>query len=241
MQIAPVYNNYLLDYMQFMDQVKLNPPSATHFYSGSSFFSLNTDDADFSRYIGYARSKPVFMDNSMLISTSWGRYNGAMPDYPGKLRVYSLIEPFLNDGIKHHRDNLDTSMYWINLEAGSELDVIRLATAADFMWNTRDYDPDLSLWKVLVSRYGDDAARELIHYANQYGLLLETEQKLLRNEQVQRNLKNIRQDLSVIWVSARNLEKWLGSDHPLVKDIRSITTGLRSRLEHLTRSMVSNP
>jgi hypothetical protein len=121
------------------------------------------------------------------------------------------------------------------------MDVIRLATAADFMWNTRDYDPDYSLWKVLASRYGVDAARELIHYANQYGLMIETELKLQRNEQVQRNLKNIREDLNVLSVSTRNLEKRLGSDHPLVKDIRSLNTLLKARLEHLTSSKVSNP
>jgi len=164
-----------------------------------------------------------------------------MPYYPGKLRVYNIIEPFLNHGIADYLDHLDTSMYWINFTAGSELDVIRMATAADFMWNTRDYDPDYSLWKVLVSRYGVDAARELIHFANQYGLMLETELKLQRNEQVQRNLKSIREDLTTLSVSTRNLEKWLGSDHPLMKDIRSLNTLLKARLEHLTSSKVSNP
>ncbi len=84
-----------------------------------------------------------------------------------------------------------------------------------------------------------DAARELIHYANQYGLMLEIELKLKRNEQVQRNLKNIREDLSVLSVSTRNLEKWLGSDHPLMKDIHSLNTALKARLEHLTSSRVS--
>jgi hypothetical protein len=241
MLIAPVYNNYLLDYLQYMNQVTLNTSSVTRFYSGSSYFSLNTDDADFARYFAYAHSKPAFMDNSMLTSTDWGQYNGTMPYYPGKLRLFNIIEPFLNTGISEHLDQLDTSMYWINLAATSELDVIRLATAADFMWNTRDYDPDHSLWKVLVSRYGVDAARELIHYANQYGLMLETELKLQKNEQVQRNLKNIREDLTVLSVSTRNLEKWLGSDHLLMKDIRSLNTLLKARLEHLTSSKVSNP
>ena len=68
-------------------------------------------------------------------------------------------------------------MYWINQPARTQIDVIRLATAADFTWNTRDYDPDFSLWKILASRYGVDAARELIHYADHYGLVLETELK----------------------------------------------------------------
>jgi hypothetical protein len=241
MVIAPVYNNYLLDYLQLTNQVTMNSSSATRFYSGSSFFSVNTDDADFARYFSYTHSKPVFMDNSMRTSTQWGQYNGAYPYYPGKIRLFSIIEPFLNQDIRDHLGQLDSSMYWINLPARSEIDVIRLATAADFMWNTRDYDPDYSLWKILVSRYGADASRELIHYANQYGLMIETELKLQRNEQVQRNLKNIRQDLSVLSVSTRNLEKWLGSDHPLMKDIRSLNTLLKARLEHLTRSRVSNP
>jgi hypothetical protein len=241
MLITPVYNNYLLDYLQYMNQATLNSSSVTRFYSGSSFFSLNTDDADFARDFTYAHSKPVFMDNSMLTSSQWGQYNGSYPYYPGKIRLFSIIEPFMNAGIRDHLSKLDTSMYWINQTARSEIDVIRIATAADFMWNTRDYDPDYSLWKVLLSRYGVDAARELIHYANQYGLMLETELKLQRNEQVQRNLKNIREDLTVLSVSTRNLEKWLGSDHPLMKDIRSLNTLLKARLEHLTSSKVSNP
>jgi len=241
MLIAPVYNNYLLDYLQYMNQVTLNSSFVTRFYSGSSFFSLNTDDADFARYFAYTHSKPVFMDNSMLTSSEWGQYNGSYPYYPGKIRLFSIIEPFMNFGIRDHLSQLDTSMYWVNQPARSEIDLIRLATAADFMWNTRDYDPDYSLWKVLESRYGVDAARELIHYANQYGLMLETELKLQRNEQIQRNLKNIREDLSVLSVSTRNLEKWLGSDHPLMKDIRSLNTLLKTRLEHLTSSKVSNP
>ena len=241
MLIAPVYNNYLLDYLQYMNQVTLNSSSTARFYSGSSFFSLNTDDADFARYFAYAHSKPVFMDNSMLTSTRWGLYNGAYPYYPGKIRLFSIIEPFVNPGIADHLGQLDTSMYWINQPARSEIDVIRLATAADFMWNTRNYNPDYSLWKVLASRYGVDAARELIHYSNQYGLMLETELKLQRNEQIQRNLKNIREDLTDLSVSTRNLEKWLGSDHPLMKDIQSLNTLLKARLEQLTSSKVSNP
>jgi hypothetical protein len=241
MMIAPVYNNYLLDYLQYMSQVSLNSSSTGRFYSGSSFFGLNTDDADLSRFVSYTRSKPVFMDNSMLASSQWGQYNGAYPYYPGKIRLFSIIEPFLNEDIRDHLSRLDTSMYWINQTAGSEIDVIRLATAADFMWNTHDYEPDYSLWKVLASRYGVDAARELIHYANQYGLMLESQLKLQRNEQVQRNLKNIREDLTVLSGLTRNLEKWLGSDHLLVKDIRSLNTALKARLEQLTRSKVSNP
>ncbi len=241
MMITPVYNNFLLDYLQYMNQSAWNPSSITRFYSGSSFFSLNTDDADFARYIAYTRSNPVFMDNSMLTSTVWGQYNGAFPYYPGKLRLFNIVEPFMNAGIRYHLDRLDKSMYWINQPAGTEFDIIRLATAADFMWNTHDYDPDYSLWKVLVSRYGEDAARELIHFANLNGMMLETELKLQKNEQIQRNLKIIRGDLAAMSVSARNLEKWLGSDHPLITDIRSVNTLLKARLEHLSRSMVYNP
>jgi hypothetical protein len=239
MVIAPVYNNFLLDYLQYMNQTTYNPSTPGRFYSGRSFFSLNTDAADFTRYIAYAHSKPVFMDNSMLAPAAG--YNGAMPYYPGKVRLFNIFEPFMNEGIRDHLGLLDTSMYWINQTAHTEIDVIRLATAADFTWNTRDYDPDFSLWKVLASRYGVDATRELIHYANEYGQILETELKVQRNEQVQRNLKNIREDLSVLSVTTRNLEKWLRSDHPLMKDIRSLNALLKARLELLAGSRVSNP
>jgi hypothetical protein len=230
--VQPAFNNQLLDYS--LNRVILPGTEMQAYapvYSGSSFFSLNTDDADFKRYIDYAKRKPVFMDNSMLISSPRGHYNGAFPYLSGKIRLYNLFEPFINTGIRDHLNQLDSTLLWMNNPAASEIDVIRLSTAADFMWNARDYDPDYSLWKVLCSRYGAEAARALIHYADQYSLLLEIELKLMRNEPIPRNLKNLQTDLLGLDSVIRDLKRILKNSDPLLRDILSLNEILEKRIE----------
>jgi hypothetical protein len=231
--LPPAFNNQLLDYFNYTGMPWSDIPGLTPVYSGSSFFSMNTDDADFKRFIAYSKRKPVFMDNSMLTSSAWGHFGGAYPYYSGKIRLYNIFEPFVNTGMCDHIHQLDTSLYWVNLIPASEIDVIRLSTAADFMWNVRSYDPDYSLWKVLLSRYGAEASRTLVQYADLFGLMLEIELKLTRNEPIPRNLKNVEDDLSNLSILSGRLIQLLGPDHPLMKDIQSLNGLLKARLEKL--------
>jgi hypothetical protein len=229
--LLPAFNNQMLDYFNYTGMLCSHIPGFTHVYSGSSFFGMRTDDADFKRFMAYAKGKPVFMDNSMLTSSSWGHFGGAYPYYSGKIRLYNIFEPFVNTDIRDHIHQLDSSLYWVNLIPASEIDVIRLATAADFMWNAGSYDPDYSLWKVLLSRYGVEASRELVRYADLFGLMLEIELKLTKNEPISRNLKNVQDDLSNLSMVSGRLEQLLGLNHPLMKDIHSLNALLNDRLE----------
>jgi hypothetical protein len=231
--LPPAFNNQLLDYFNYTGIPWSDIPGLTPVYSGSSFFSMNTDDADFKRFMAYTKRKPVFMDNSMLTSSAWGQFGGAYPYYSGKIRLYNIFEPFVNTGMRDHMHQLDSSLYWVNLVPSSEIDVIRLSTAADFMWNTRSYDPDFSLWKVLLSRYGAEASRALVQYADLFGLMLEIELKLTRNEPIPRNLKNVKDDFSDLSIVSGKLIQLLGPDHPLTKDIMSLNGLLKVRLEKL--------
>jgi hypothetical protein len=208
--IPPLYHNQLLDYA-LADRVSDHlPENGVCLYAGSNWFSRNTDAADVERFTRGMKTRPVFMDNSMQAATRFGQYGGTLPYYPGKLRLFNLFEPFGNNEIRELYDRLDPRLYWVNLEPGSEISLIRLCTAADFMWNMRDYDPDLSLWHVLVSRYGADAAGELIHFADRYGLLLEIQLKLQRKEPLARNLKNIESDMAEMDAILARLTALLG-------------------------------
>jgi hypothetical protein len=227
----PVYNNQLLDFSQYANQSEGGFRGFVWLYSGSSFFSLNTDDADLARFSAFARGKPVFMDNSMLVSTSWGHYGGASPYYSGKIRLFNIFEPFGNLGIREQYVQLNNSLFWINLTANSEIDLIRLSTAADFMWNCKTYDPDYSLWKVLCVRYGADAARSLIQYADQYSLMLEIVQMLEQKETLPRSMKNVRADLTLLASGSGKLGPILGSDHPLLQEINRLNAQIRNRIE----------
>jgi hypothetical protein len=211
--IPPLFHNQLLDYAQ-ADQVAISlPGNAVCLYAGSDWFSRNTDAADIARFTNGLTTRPAFMDNSMQAATPRGLYGGAMPYFPGKLRLFNLFEPFGNSGIREFYDRLDPRLYWVNFEARSEISLIRLCTAADFMWNSRDYDPDQSLWYVLVSRYGADAARELVYFADRYSLLLEIQLKLQRKETLPQNLKNIQADMDALDASLSRLTALLGPGH----------------------------
>ena len=100
--------------------------------------------------------------------------------------------------------------------------MIRLATAADFSWNVIQYDPDYSLWKVLVMRYGTDVARELIIFASQHAEMIEILLKLKNNEQMTRNIKNGQDKLEELDIIIRGIENKQGDTRPLAIELRSI-------------------
>ena len=235
--IHPVFNNQLLDYSAYSDKT-LTTNGISLAYSGSSFFSINTDDADFYRFYIFSGSKPVFMDNSMQVSTPWGHYGGGYPYYPGKIRLYNIFEPFSNIEIRHHLNKVDAFLYYMNFKAGSEFDIVRMATAADFMWNTSAYNPESSLWKVLHSRYGDEVARELLNYADKYGLALELMLKVEFKEQASRNLKNAQVVSGELVALSNHIEKKLGPAHPLMQDLIFLNKQVKKRVNGLQVSLL---
>ncbi len=233
----PTLHNQLLDSAGFEKRYpghRIGP----EFYSGSSWFSIRTDHADIDRYISYSGIKPVFMDNSMQISAVTAQSAGNDPGTAGKIRLYNLFEPYGNTEIREHFSKLDTATFFINLAAGSEIDVIRLATAADFMWNAAAYSGDHSLWKVLQARYGADASRKLIHYADKYSLMLEVLFKLKITSQVPRNLKNEQQILAELNLLVAEIGQMLGPDHRLVKELRALNGALKEELNRFASKIM---
>ncbi len=230
LRLPPAFNNQLLDYSGYADQPSMDY-SLTWLYSGSSFYSLNTDDADLARFSAFSKGSPVFMDNSMRAFSPGGKYGGAFPYYPGKMRLYNIFEPFNNEMIREQFPGFDKSLFWINFPAGSEIEMIRMMSAADFMWNARDYMPDASLWKVLFSRYGGEAARILVRYADQYALILEILCKLERNEPIPRSLKNIQADLTGLASLADELKRVLGEKNTLLREIVEFNAAFGVRME----------
>ena len=57
---------------------------------------------------------------------------------------------------------------YTNGAADSEVYKIKYATVADYEWNTSAYNPELSLWKVLVKNYGRPAAEQLLRLNDAY-------------------------------------------------------------------------
>ncbi len=202
----------------------------SYLYSGSSYFSTNTDAADIERFAQCMGGKPVFLDNSMLMSSEQGGFNGSYPWYPGKIRLYNVFEPFGNEEIRDYLSRLDTTIYFLNYPPKSEIDIIRLATAADFMWNAKSYSEESSLWRVLMTRYGVVNARMLLNYADKYGLVLEVLLRLDQKNSIARNYKNGLQIIADLTSLVGVLGESLGSQHMLVKELQQLNAGLKDRL-----------
>jgi hypothetical protein len=239
LSMPPLFNTQLADYAEYADITYPFDKRMTYFYSGSSFFSLNTDAADIERYINLTGSKPVFMDNSMEIASEWAHYGGNDPFYPGKIRLYNVFEPYTNEEMRLMITWLDTTMFFVNHSVNSEVDIIRLATAADFMWNANAYNKDLALWKVLVSRYHAEVAYELIKYADAYSLALEQLVRLKSEGLATRTLKAGQAAVAELNKITENLTRHLGNQHLLMKDIRQMNLTLQNTLIELENKSAS--
>ncbi len=230
-QFPQFFNNQMINNSDIPDRTEaISGNNKLFIYTGSSYFSVNTDAVDIQKFISLYGSSPVFMDNSMRMATSWGRYNGNESFYPGKLRLFNLFEPYGNEGIRYHFALLDSTYFIVNLPALSEIEIIRLATAADFLWNGSSYSKHYALWKVLVSRYGIENARILIEYADTYALLLETLSKLNSKIQVTRNIKNGQTYITDLTSILARISDNLGIHHRLVKNLQVLNAQLRVEL-----------
>ena len=228
--LPPPFHNQMLDNSDFPERPDFFGKHVKSLYSGSSFFSVFTDDVDIERYASFMGPNPVFMDNSMRISSQWGQFGGANHFYPGKIRLFNIFEPFMNTEIREHFSKLDANLYFVNQPASSEIDIIRLATAADFLWNANSYSKDYALWKVLISRYGAENARALISYAEKYSLMLEVILRLEMKSQMARNFKTGQQAIADLTLLVSKIGESLGPQHKLVKELHLLNTGLRNEL-----------
>ncbi len=197
-----------------------------YLWNGCSWNSFLTSNADLVRIKSILGSDPVLWDNSMLYSEELAEMN----DQPAKLNLINMFMPFSNHQIRDLSDNIDTTQLFVNFYPESELDMIRLSTVSDFLWNTREYDPDVSLWKTLQSRYGAACAKELVLFADMYAALLRLSAELkdpLHHQRLIRKavplLENLEKHLDAI-------EKILGHEHRLVTELHLKSDGISSKI-----------
>jgi hypothetical protein len=108
---------------------------------------------------------------------------------------------------------------------------IRIATAADYMWNTRTYDPDLSLWKVLVSRYGREAAMNLYQFNESYMTLFGSLTALKNDSGNQRYARQIKDQLEVMQETLAILDGLIPNHPRLLNELKTLKLDLERTFE----------
>jgi hypothetical protein len=202
-------------------------------WSGSSFYTIKTDAADIFRYNSLLNSTPVLLDNSLLTVSKKACYGGSTPFYPHKLRLYNFFEPYSNDELYFNKDRINKNRVFINQSVQSELEEIKMLTALDFYWNMDAYDPDFSLWKILVSRYGHDIAKELLEFGDALSGMLEINLLLEQNDQVKKSYTSGIETMSSLKAHLDHIADELGNSDPLVDELKTLYHDIKNAFEKI--------
>lgn len=197
-----------------------------YLWNGSCWNSCHTCNADMVRIKSVLGSDPVWWDNSMLYSAE----SNKVKNHPAKLSLFNLFEPFSNHGIRELIGNIDTTQVFINFYPDSEFGMIRLSTVSDFLWNSDDYDPDMSLWKILHSKYGFACAKELVLFNDVYAALLRLSAELKDPVHHQRLIRKAIPLQEALEEHLAVIKKILGSEHKLVKELQLKSNSLNSEI-----------
>ncbi len=224
---TPWYNNELLDFsldyaVLYLSLLRDEMNKTNLFWSGSSFYSIKTDAADINRYFSLINQPVIFLDNSLITVSKRTNYNGSLPYYPGKVKLYSIFEAFKNNEIAYYKNDLKINRVFINQPVNSELEAIKLITALDFYWNMSSYNHDLSLWKVLVTRYGQEAAKILILFDEVHARLLEINYRLSRKEQINKYCRTGNNLINTLNKHLNDLVLLLGKDEKIISELEHL-------------------
>lgn len=167
------YLNQFIDYSMgsaegfFRDLTSHLPADVAIIWTGNTVRSLSYDDSDIRRYTSHIKRKPMVWDNTPYARYLEGEYGGYPAHYPLKAVMCSLFEPFDIIYPEDYAEQLDNH-YYSNLGGSGELNKIQYASFADFTWNTNSYDADFSLFKTLVTQYGEENALALLEFNDTY-------------------------------------------------------------------------
>jgi hypothetical protein len=195
-------------------------------WSGPARNSHTINSLDYQRFQGMADRKPVLMDNSMNTVREILDDTAAIGVISMKIRTLNLFGPY---DVRFPESFIlpeSTGKMLINSAVSTGIMKIRIATAADFMWNMDSYDPELSIWKVLVSRYGIPTTRELYEFNDAYFCALTSVIGLKNGIEPQKNLKLIADRLDQMEGSLGRLGQLAGFDDAVLNELKSLKQSL---------------
>ena len=240
----PWYANEFIDRGEGKAEVYFNeltaqiPRDVAIVWTGPTVRSLSVDMADLHRYGTLIGRWPMIWDNTLYArNLETKRYGGYTTYYPGKVRMCNLFEPFDTDRPAGFQNYNDGRHMYTNGNAYSEVYKIKFATVADYEWNTANYNPELSLWKVLCSLYGTECARELVLFNEAYYGTYEACMRMESDEAKPAFIENGR--LYSIEMDRRleRISRLLPTGDPLSSELATFRDRQKKRLEELSRAL----
>jgi len=209
-------------------------------WSGYQYQSWQLDEADLMYFKLFTQEPVVFFDYTLLLRSETLGYFANDSVYPYKLLASSLFEPFSNEVLPEVYQGVTKTV--VVYKYSNVFDRIRLQTASDFFWNPDNYDPDLSLFRALVSEFGDENARILLYY-NDYYFKIRSDILLAR---IQKNPHKYQRRIAAYLKEIHTLQNQLEenpiarSHQELLQVINHLTKDLERQLENSSLLISTN-
>ena len=165
---------------------------------------------------------PVLLDNNLIKENTRFASDYTTEYYAGKLRLLSFMEPY-NPCFYADLHKNGESKVVLNTSDFSDLNIIKVLTAANYYWNTESYDPEWSLWVVLNKFVGRENAINIIYFNDAcFGLKeickkIEIEGLHFNNQRIAKNFESDLNKYSLM------LQADLSNDN-LLKELEQIKT-----------------
>jgi hypothetical protein len=198
-------------------------------WTGPARQSQNFGTVDYMRYHDLIGRELILVDNTMQSMDMILDDTSGLKDYPMKLRMLNLFNPFTVSFSEPFMLPEKTGKLLVNQSLSSAISKLRIATAADFMWNTADYDPDMSVYKVLLSKFGREVTGELYVFSDAYYTALASVISLKQGGDHQRLIRQANEQFSIMEDLLVILDDNLVEDPDLLNELKS----LKQRLEEI--------
>jgi hypothetical protein len=155
--------------------------------------------------------------------------------YPGKARLGSIFEALNIDmGSAPEAMNLP-SFCLINQSNNSILSKIRLFTAADYIWNMKDYDASATTWKVLNRLYGRNRAIKLVQFNDRYYQLLQLCMVMEQEQFNQKNFKTAEELIMTLNTKWYEITRLFASELELLNELSDFKNQVIARFYRIKR------
>ena len=218
-------NNELVSRLYFDNIDDLGMNFTKTLWTGAVEFPEFIDPSDIYNYSGNSVSLLSMHSNMRKESCLTGSYYSL---YAGRALTGSLFDGFNTKMIGITPEMLNYECLF-DLENFTELNLIRLLSSLDYLWNSSAYNPTFSSWKVLVKLYGKETAQSLVLFNDAYYRLNSTIidlDKLGFNQRISKNGEYLISELNKYW---DKITTDLASHTSLLNDLSDLKHSLISR------------
>ena len=174
-----------------------------HFLSyGEQKQSQYFDDIQRLYYIQNTGVNPLIVDNFQDAKSPEVKMNAYFSFYPEKIPMGNIFDPFdpMNTSFK-------TSERLLYIKSTDILTMFRLATFGEYLWDPDNYNPDLSLFKVMVKEFGIETAKYLYYFNDAYCGLFSTIQKMKSEGNSARIMRSSENEIAMLNKSLEEIIK----------------------------------